>query len=153
MLATTADINSLKNYYWANVKISSSSNEATEPKFATATATTSVTTPLVTNTGILTLNGTSGVYLKYNNADASSLVLSSTYFKPFDSANNKISLGTSSARWSTVYSTAGNFTGDVTLLSSSGDSPKLYFVRGGAIGDSSALWDWRMYSASGHFYL
>ena len=43
--------------------------------------------------------------------------------------------------------------GDITLISSSGDSPKLNFIRGGSVGDSGGLWDWRMYVASGHFYL
>lgn len=151
--AYTSDIPTVTNYYWANIKISSSSNSATKPTFATATATTSVTTPLVTNNGVLTLNGTSGIYLKYNNSSINSVVLNGTAFKPFDDATGKLSLGTSSARWSALYSGIGNFTGDVTLLSSTGDSPKLYFVRGGSIGDSGALWDWRMYSSSGHFYL
>lgn len=65
-------------------------------------------------TGILTLNGTSGIYLKYNNDDTKSLFLKDTAFKPFDTANNKLSLGTSGARWSNVYSVLGNFSGLIT---------------------------------------
>ncbi len=81
-------------------------------------ATTQVITPLVTNTAILTLNGTSGIYLKYNNDDTKALFLKDTAFKPWDAANNKLSLGTSSARWSNVYSVLGNFSGLLTVASS-----------------------------------
>lgn len=38
-LAFTSDIPTVTNYYWANVKISSSSNEATTPTFSTITTT------------------------------------------------------------------------------------------------------------------
>ena len=103
--------------YWADVAVSSTSSKTTTPTFSTATATTSVTTPLVTTSGVLSLNGTTGVYLKYNNSDNSSLVLSNTHFKPFDTSNNKLSLGYTSARWSNVYSYLGNFAGTVTINS------------------------------------
>ncbi len=65
-------------------------------------------------TGILTLLGTTGVYLKYNNEDAKSLVLNGTAFKPFDTAHNKLTLGSTSARWSNTYSVLGNFSGLIT---------------------------------------
>jgi hypothetical protein len=68
---------------------------------------------------VLTLNGVSGVYLKYNNTDGASIVLSSTYFKPFDAANNKLTLGSSSARWSNVYSYLGNFKDTVYIYADS----------------------------------
>lgn len=119
-IATTADINSLKNYYWANVKISSSSNSETTPTFKTATATTSVTTPLVNSTGRLTLNATNtGLDLKFGNDNTKSVILNSTAFKPFDSANNKLTLGSDSARWSNVYSYLGNFKDTVHIYADS----------------------------------
>ena len=130
--ALISDIPTVTSYYWANVKISSSSNAATNPTFAIATATTSVTTPLVTSSDILTLNGTSGLYLKYNNDNASSLVLTNTYFKPFNSANNKLILGSNSARWSNVYSVLGNYSGNITALGFvKSDSSDNYVLLGG----------------------
>lgn len=54
-LATTKDIDSLKNYYWANIKISSSANSSTSPTFANATISG------VTNTNTLTISNTSDV--------------------------------------------------------------------------------------------
>jgi hypothetical protein len=100
------------NCYWADVKISSSSNSATTPTFKTATATTSVTTPLVNSTGRLTLNATNtGLDLKFGADNTKSVILNGTAFKPFDAATGKLSLGTSSARWSALYSGTGNFTG------------------------------------------
>lgn len=73
-----------------------------------------ITVGNISSGGVLTLNGVSGVYLKTNNTDSASVVLSSEYFKPFDVANNKLSLGTTSARWSNVYSVLGNYSGVVT---------------------------------------
>lgn len=132
-IAFTSDIPVVTNYYWANVQVSSSSSTTTTPIFAIATATTSITTPLVTSSGVLTLTGVSGVYLKHNNWDGASIVLSSTYFKPFDAANNKLSLGTNSARWSNVYSVLGNYSGNITALGfvKSGSSDSYILLGGG----------------------
>lgn len=87
--------------------------------FGGSKGTATLTAARLQSNGILYLNGVSGVYLQYNGADASSLVLSSTYFKPFDTANNKLSLGYSSARWSNVYSYFGNFADTVHIYASS----------------------------------
>ena len=132
-LAFSSDIKDPADYYWANIQVSSSSSTTTTPIFATATATTSVTTPLVTSSGVLTLNGVSGVYLKYNSSDEAAIVLSSTYFKPFDTANNKLSLGTNSARWSNIYSVLGNYSGNITALGfvKSGSSDNYVLLGGG----------------------
>ena len=106
----------LGKYYWANIKISGASSTSTSPTFAIATATTSVSTPLLSSPGRLTLNATNtGVDLKFNNDDTKSVILNGNAFKPFDNANNKLTLGSSSARWSNVYSVLGNFSGDQTL--------------------------------------
>lgn len=114
-LALTSQIPTVTNYYWANVKISSTSSTATTPIFATATATTSVTTPLVSSTGRLTLNATNtALDLKFNKDDTKSVILNGSAFKPFDAANNKLTLGSTTARWSNVYSVLGNFTGTIT---------------------------------------
>lgn len=114
-IAWTSDIPAVTNYYWANIKVSSSSSTTTTPTFATATATTSVTTPLVTTGGVLTLNGKTGVYLKYNNDGTKSIVLNDVEFKPFDTANGKLDLGASDARWKGLYSGTGNFSGNVVI--------------------------------------
>ena len=113
-IAWTSDIPTVTNYYWANIKVSSSSSTTTTPTFATATATTSVTTPLVSSTGRLTLNATNtALDLKFNNDNTKSVILNGTQFKPFDVANGKLDLGSTSARWKVVYGGSGNFTGDV----------------------------------------
>lgn len=64
--------------------------------------------------GILTLDGTSGVYMKYNNSNTQAVVLNATAFKPFDAANGKLTLGSTSARWSNLYAQAANFTDTIT---------------------------------------
>ena len=78
-----------------------------------------ITAAILRSAGILQLVGTSGIYLKYNNADATSLVLNATWFKPFDAANNKLTLGSASARWSNVYSYLGNFKDTVYIYADS----------------------------------
>lgn len=105
-----SDANPITDYYWANIKISSSSNTATNPTFAIATATTSVTTPLVSSTGRLTLNAIStGLDLKFNNDDTKSVILNGTAFKPFENANNNLTLGSATAKWRTIYGYIGDF--------------------------------------------
>ena len=64
--------------------------------------------------GILTLDGTSGVHMKYNNSNTQAVVLNATAFKPFDAANGKLTLGSTSARWSNLYAQAANFTDTIT---------------------------------------
>lgn len=65
-------------------------------------------------------------------------------------ANNSFSSGTSSKRWSNVYSVLGNFTGNVTLYSASGDSPHLYFQRGTT---TDGTYDWDMFVTGGSLTL
>lgn len=105
-----------------------SSNVASATKLATARtlwgqsfngtanvsgALTGVTT-ITASTGVLTLaSATNNIYLKRGAGDAASIVLNDTQFKPFDTANGKLALGWTSARWNGVYSTSGNFTGYV----------------------------------------
>ena len=113
-VAWTSDIPTVTNYYWANIKVSASSSTSTSPTFATATATTSVITPSVSSIGRLTLNATnSGLDLKFNNDDTKAVILNGTQFKPYDAANGKLDLGSTSARWKVIYGGSGNFTGDI----------------------------------------
>lgn len=107
-----------------------SSNVASATKLATARtlwgqsfngtanvsgALTGVTT-ITASTGVLTLaSATNNIYLKRGAGDAASIVLNDTQFKPFDAANGKLALGSTSARWNGVYSTTGNFSGNVTV--------------------------------------
>ena len=98
-----------------------------------------ITVANITSGGVLTLNGVSGVYLKTNNVDSASVVLSSGYFKPFDAANNSLSLGTTSARWSNVYSYSGNFASDVLVsgvLKIGGNATRNYLAFYGTTGDN-----------------
>lgn len=119
-IAYLNDIPTVTNYYWADIKVSSSSSTKTTPTFKTATATVSVTTPLVNSTGRLTLNATNtGLDLKFGNDETKSVILNGTAFKPFDLANNKLTLGSSSARWSDVYSYLGNFKDTVHIYADS----------------------------------
>ena len=142
-IAYLNDIPTVTNYYWADIKVSSSSSTKTTPTFKTATATVSVTTPLVNSTGRLTLNATNtGLDLKFGNDDTKSVILNGTAFKPFDDATGKLSLGTSNARWNALYSGNGNFTGDVTLYAASGNSPHLVFQRGNLY---DGTYDWDQY--------
>lgn len=61
--------------------------------------------------------GANSIALKYNGADATSVILNGTQFKPFDAANGTLALGSTSARWNGVYSTTGSFTGNVSVNS------------------------------------
>ena len=144
-------IPTVTDYYWANVKVSSTSNTATQPTFSKWTASNHCN---ITNStggkdlgveitgktyGIAFMIGSGdvnrGIYDRTNNkwmfyADASNYYMNNTLVtlavRP--STNNSYTLGTSSVRWSTVYSVYGNFTGDVTLYKSdNGDSPHLVF--------------------------
>ena len=45
-----------------------------------------------------------------------------------------------------------NMSGNIIITTSSGDSGILQFTRGGSVGDSGALWDWRIYVSAGHLY-
>lgn len=47
-------------------------------------------------------------------SDATAVVLNATAFKPYDSATNKLNLGTSAARWLGLYANTGNFSSTVT---------------------------------------
>ncbi len=68
--------------------------------------------------GVLTLDCTSEVQIKYNNDGAHSLVLNSSAFKPFVAATNNVDLGASNSVWKNVY--AKNYTSDTTAYLSSG---------------------------------
>ena len=50
-----------------------------------------------------------GLDLKFNNDNTKSVILNGTAFKPFDNANNKLTLGSTTAKWSTIYGYTGDF--------------------------------------------
>lgn len=52
--------------------------------------------------------------LKYQGDNTKSIILNDTAFKPFDDATGKLALGSTSARWSTIYGVSGNFTKSIT---------------------------------------
>lgn len=70
----------------------------------------------ITSSDVLNIITPAGkaLQLKYGGAETSSLVLTDAYFKPFDAATNRLTLGTAAARWACVYSTTGNFSSTVT---------------------------------------
>lgn len=70
----------------------------------------------------LFINGTSSIQLK-TNTNQSAVVLNTTQFKPFDTANNKLTLGSDTARWANTYSVKGNFSGQITSSVATGTSP------------------------------
>ena len=70
----------------------------------------------------LFINGTSSIQLK-TNTNQSAVVLNTTQFKPFDTANNKLTLGSDTARWANTYSFKGNFSGQITSSVATGTSP------------------------------
>ena len=51
----------------------------------------------------LVLESSASLYLKSAGSDAASIHLNSVHFKPFDTANGKLNLGTASARWNNIY--------------------------------------------------
>lgn len=129
-LAWHSDIKNPTDYYWANVKVSSSSNEETTPTFKTASVTNYITTPYVTSTGRLTLNATNtGLDLKFNNDNTKSVILNGTAFKPFDASDNKLTLGSTTARWSTIYGYTGDFSTKINTPRIDGyDTSGVYLV-------------------------
>lgn len=136
------------------------------------TGITSATITGVTSTNTLTISNTSGVghinfsrgsynyitmpsggvlHILPNGAGVSSgngMVFSSNGLHP--ATNSAYSLGTSSLRWNNVYSVSGNYSGNLTLQTSSGDSPHLVFLRKALTDDH---FDWDMYVTGGIFKL
>lgn len=64
--------------------------------------------------------------------------------------SNTQTLGTSSNRWNNIFSKEGNYTGNLTLYSASGDSPHLVFQRANI---DDGTWDWDQYVSGGVWYL
>ena len=69
----------------------------------------------ITGSGTLTLVGNDDIYLKRGGVDSNSLVLSGNVFKPFNSANNNIDLGSSSAKWRNLYVAGTANVGSITI--------------------------------------
>ena len=69
----------------------------------------------ITGSGTLALVGNDDIYLKRGGVDSNSLVLSGNVFKPFNSANNNIDLGSSSAKWRNLYVAGTANVGSITI--------------------------------------
>lgn len=120
--ALISDIPTVTNYYWANVKISTSSNTATNPTFGNTTtnkltiSNTEAIGHLVFSRGnynyITAPTGGSISFCVNGNAAGSSanceMIISDGNI--FPGTTNVTSLGKSSNRWNTVYSALGDFT-------------------------------------------
>lgn len=63
----------------------------------------------------ITTTGTNSLAFRYNNADATSLILNGSAFKPYDVATGAINLGTSAARWYGIYGQTLNLSGGATV--------------------------------------
>lgn len=223
-IAWTSDIPAVTNYYWANIKVSSSSSTTTTPTFAKWTTSDlnlvsytsggrdlgmrvtgsvssigfivgssntnrgiydytngvwiirkdssnntllesgnvgiGITSPsqklhvgglvnITANSGTLTIGCQNTSYTHYSTTGGThwfnKAVEVNGNLSPH--ANNSFTLGTSSKRWSNIYSVLGNFTGNVTLYAASGDSPRLIFQRS-ELNQSSAI-DWCIYDTAG----
>lgn len=80
---------------------------------------------------------------------ASYYYMSSKALYPAQTSNTQ-TLGTLSNRWDTIFAKKGNYVGDITLYSSSGDSPHLVFQRANI---DDGTWDWDQYVSGGVWYL
>lgn len=114
-LAMTSDIPTVTNYYWANIKVSASSSTSTSPTFNAATVTKLNVRGSANSTGYISSDTAYNMYAKVNDLvmfvlDGSQKAIRSSSVIP-----STISLGTSSVRWSNLYSVAGNFSGSVTI--------------------------------------
>ena len=69
----------------------------------------------ITGSGTLALVGNDDIYLKRGGVDSNSLVLSGNVFKPFNSANNNIDLGSSSTKWRNLYVAGTANVGSITI--------------------------------------
>ena len=109
-LAFVNDIPKVTDYYWANVKISSTSSTTTTPTFA------KVITPRIENSENIKLVTTAAekyIYLRYNDKENQQVVFTGQYFAPSSSSTGKISLGNTSDRWLGVYANNGYFKNNV----------------------------------------
>lgn len=91
----------------------------------------------IASTATLDINATNDIRLR---AGARSLVLTSTYLKPYDVDHNTMSLGTSGARWSTIYGTSLNLNGTIsgaTTITSSGEIAALKNGRAASFGGTT----------------
>lgn len=80
----------------------------------------------ITGSGTVNISSTGtshAIGLRQNNNDATSVVLNSTSFKPYDAANGLLNLGTSSARWKGIYGDVLNLSGHVYL----GNAKTIFF--------------------------
>ena len=99
------------DYYWANVKISSTSSTTTTPTFG------EVNTAVIraTTDTLVLVSKSSNIYLRYNADDTKSLCLKASAFLPTDNSNEKLDLGGPSNRWNNFYSVNGDFKGKLLL--------------------------------------
>lgn len=74
------------------------------------------------------VGASSEIHLKCQNNDRMAVVLSSSQFKPFNSAANLLDLGYSSARWARLYANSGDFSGAVGIGAATPTSARLYVV-------------------------
>jgi len=120
--------------------------------------------------GALTLHSTANIALKANDDDTKSVILNASAFKPYDAATTKLTLGSATARWATLYATGGNFTGEVVSTSANAfrakygsygffirqDGANTYFMltaKDDAGGTYNALRPFRINNESGNVYI
>lgn len=101
----------------------------------------------ITGSGQVLISSTgasNAIALRQNNTDATSVVLNSTAFKPYDNATNKLNLGTSSARWLGIYGNTLNLSGTITVATSSEKKSSI-----GIATSYSDVWRYRVADSDG----
>lgn len=114
-LAFTTDIPTVTNYYWANIKVSASSSTSTSPTFNAATVTKLNVKGTANSNAYISSDTVYNMYAKVNDLVMFVLDGSQKAIRSSSAIPSTISLGTSSVRWSNLYSVAGNFSGSVTI--------------------------------------
>ena len=113
-IAFTTDVKDPTDYYWANIAVSTTSSTTTSPTFNAATVTKLNVKGQANSNAYITADTAYNMYFVANGISLLSLDGSGKAVRSGSGYASQISLGTSSVRWSNLYSVAGNFSGDVT---------------------------------------
>lgn len=113
-IAFTTDVKDPTDYYWANIAVSTTSSTTTSPTFNAATVTKLNVKGSANSNAYITADTAYNMYFNANGISLLSLDGSGKAVRSGSGYASQISLGTSSVRWSNLYSVSGNFSGDVT---------------------------------------
>lgn len=114
-VAFTTDVKDPTDYYWANIAVSTTSSTTTSPTFNATTVTKLNVKGSANSNAYITADTAYNMYFVANGISLLSLDGSGKAVRSGSGYASQISLGTSSVRWSNLYSVAGNFSGSVTI--------------------------------------